>query len=81
MDLKPAVSTAETGEGAVLLDEDTGAIVNLNTSGYGCLKAALHGGVDAAATWLETTYGLGPGRAWKDAQRFLRQLHDRGMLR
>lgn len=81
MDLKPAVSTAETGEGAVLLDEDTGEIVTLNTSGYGCLKAALDGGVKTAITWLETTYGLNHSQARKDTQRFLRQLHDRGMLR
>ncbi|WP_160051312.1 PqqD family peptide modification chaperone [Nocardiopsis sp. FR26] len=82
MELKPGVTVTPTGDGAIVLNETTGAMAHLNASAHGCLRAGLDGGgLDAAAAWLADTYGLDSDQARSDAEHALRQLQERGLAR
>lgn len=78
--LAPHVSVTRTADGAMLLDERSGRIFHLNTSGHEVLLATLAEDASAAACRLGERYGIDCERARRDVATVLGDLIKRGLV-
>lgn len=82
MKLAPHVSRASTEEGAVLLDETTGDYWMLNITAAQILDLALQDvSLDRCASHIAADFETSAEQALIDAQRLMRSLLDRGLVK
>ncbi|MET9393626.1 lasso peptide biosynthesis PqqD family chaperone [Streptomyces sp. NPDC006624] len=75
------VSTAETGYGTVLLDEQAGAYWELNPTATLVVRTLLDGGEEAdAAAALVREFDIDQGQAQRDVETLVRELRGAGLV-
>jgi len=74
------VTLTSTTDGGMLLDERTGRMFHLNTSGHEIVRASIDGGSEEAVERLRTRYGLSPEHARREVETLLGDLVERGLM-
>ena len=79
--LRNGVSTADTDNGIVLLDEDNGQYWNLNPTAALVLRTLLDGGTpEQAVQELTGQYAVDADTASRDVQDLVSELHSAGLV-
>lgn len=69
-----------TTDGAMLLDERTGRMFHLNTSGHEIVLAVIDGDAEKTVAQLQARYGIDAERARRDVETLLSDLSERGLV-